>query len=78
MYCESHRHAANDLLCDMTGIGLLKRIRCDSMLPKYASRCWRRGEHDGVDDVCASENQQVCAVCTVSHIGMQLTIYCVT
>ena len=62
----------------VTSIGLLKRIRCDSMLPMYASCCWRRGENDGVDDVCASENQQVRHVCTVSHIGMQLTIYCVT
>ena len=35
----------------VTGIGLLKRIRCDSMLPMYASRCWRRGEHVGVDVV---------------------------
>ena len=35
----------------VTGIGLLKRIRCDSMLPMYASRCWRGGEHDGVDVV---------------------------
>ena len=61
----------------VTGIGLLRRIRCDSMLPMNASRCLRLGEHDGVDAACICENQ-VCAVVSVRHIGMQLTIYCVT
>ena len=47
------------------------------MLPVNASRCWRRGEHDGVDAACICENQ-VCAVISLRHLGMQLTIYCVT
>ena len=61
----------------VTGIGLLKRIRCDSMLLVYASRCLQRRGHDGVNTAYICENQ-VCAVISVRHIGMQLTIYCLT
>ena len=47
------------------------------MQPMYAIRCWRRGEYDGVDAAKICENQ-LCAVVSVRHLGMQLTIYCVT